>query len=191
VLPLPSVADLSAWSGRPESSYTTYATSAILQAALMMTIQSENDITDYNAFDANDQLLITHGIMAMADYIYLRQPYQAVIASPLMNETVGSYSYAKASQEIARNAAAGELQGERTGVGMYDLAIQFLAKRTRAGGVYFGEILAFEITHKSDGVDFRWDCEHGAMRLYGPSDMNQFDVPFDVNAPMFPMDPGI
>lgn len=191
MLPLPSVADLAAFSGRPESSYSSYASSAILQAALLMTIQSENDITDYNSFNSTDQQLILMGIKAMADYIYLRQPYQAVIASPLMNETVGSYSYSKAQQEVARNAAALEVTAERTGVQWYDLAMQMLGKRQRAGGVFFGEIQVFEHHNRTDQAELVWSQKDGKTFLAGPADHNKLDMPFDINAPMFPQDPGI
>ena len=71
-----------------------------------------------------DWQLAQYGILAMADYIYLRQPYQQPIAAPFISEHIGSYSYAKAQAGQARNAAALEVQGESTGVFFYDLAVR-------------------------------------------------------------------
>ena len=193
MLPLPTAADVANFSGRPESSYTAFINSAILQAALMMTTVTELQISDFDQLTADDQLLCQTGIQAMADYIYLRQPYQQVIASPLMNESIGSYSYGKAMQEVARNAAALEVTGERSGVTMYDLAVQMLAKRTRAGGVYSDAISVFDSDHNPDldQAQIMIRTSDGRRVLFGPGDFNQFDAPFDVNSQMFPMDPGV
>ena len=193
-LPVPSVAQLSFFSGRPQITYTGFASSALLQATLMLTTVTELTPDDFSAMTPDDAQLCLNGILAMADYIYLRQPYQAVIAAPLMNETVGSYSYSKAEQEVARNAAALEVQGERTGVVFYDMAVQFLAKRTRAGGVYIGEIQVFEhhVTRRYDGCEVRRD-ECGNLVLLGPNNFDRIDFAafWDVNAQAFPGDPGI
>lgn len=202
MLPIPSIAQLSSFSGRPIAAYsnTTFANSALLQATLMFLAQSQNDIGDWPTLGtgsgwqaADAQQLAILGICDMADYIYLRQPYQQVIASPLMNETVGSYSYGKAMGEVARNAAALEVQGERSGRPFYDLAMQMLAKRTRAGGVYFGQTIVFEEpTFRYDHTEVLIRDSDGAMVLLGPSDIDQYDFPFfDRNTEVFPQDPGI
>lgn len=197
VLPVPTVAQLSAFTGRPVLTYTSgptpgYVNAALIQAALQFTVVTELTPDDWNGLTSDDQLMGTYGIMAMADYIYLRQPYQALLASPLMNETIGSYSYSKSMQEVARNAAAMEVTAERTGVQWYDLANQYLAKRTRAGGVFQGHIEVFErACRRYDGAELEIrDCD-GQMVLLGPSDFDQIAIPgFDINSPIFPSDPG-
>lgn len=230
MLPLPAPADVAAFSGRPEASYTSYINSAIIQATLQLTIDTQLTPDDWNDLGAftdgllstqDAQLLATQGILAMADYIYLRQPYQQVIASPLMNETIGSYSYGKAEAEVARNAAALEVTGERTNVLLYDRAVEILSKRRLQGGVYSGGITVFEnAMGRYDGAQLEIrDCD-GRLVLVGPSQVNQgsnifgqgadwntgfdqdpnlepvfvdanIDTPFDINSPGFPGDPGI
>jgi hypothetical protein len=221
MLTVPSVAQLADFSGQPEATYTSYANSALLQATLQFTIITELTPDDFAALSSDDQQLATQGILAMADYIYLRQPYRALIASPLMNETIGSYSYGKSQQEVARNAAALEVTGERTGVTLYDLAVQMLSKRTRAGGVFTGSISVFEVpSARYDGCFLTLDRDGDHLILRGPSDINRgniltgvaadfntgagqdpfpeevfvdptIDAPFDINSPVFPGDPGV
>jgi hypothetical protein len=197
--PIPDVTALSFFSGRPQASYTGFATSALTQAVIMFTFKTE--ITDpsqfagYNNITAADaQTLASTGICAMADYIYLRQPYEQAIASPMNHETIGSYSYSKPPQQMARNAAALEVTGEATGVPMFDLAVELLAKRTIAGGVYSASISVFERPHdRDDRAQFliRRDCETGQLQLLGPADLNQIDIPaFMINSEVFPHDPG-
>jgi hypothetical protein len=213
MLPIPTTAQLAGFSGRALASYSSYATAALMQATLMFTFQSEL-LADgaWAGLDADHQSLATNGILAMADWIYLRQPYQQIIASPLMSETVGSYSYSKSQQEVARNAAALEVTGERTGVPLYDLALQYIALRTLAGGIVSGGISVFERGSKRyDGAVLNIDSSGNAW-VSGPSNAgasqwpgdpgpgydpanfgNVFDsdAPFDINAPMFPGDPGV
>lgn len=201
MLPLPTIAELADYSGRPEASYTSYANSTILQSALMLTVVTEltpddwpnlGALTNGVLSTADAQMLVTNGILAMADYLYLRQPYQQIIASPLMNESIGSYSYGKAEQEVARNAAALEVNGERTGVTFYDMAVQYLAKRTLAGGVYSGAITVFEDdSRRYDGASLEIRESDGRMVLLGPAMFDQFDIPFSVSSPVFPSDPGV
>lgn len=193
ILTLYAISDLAAYSGRPQSSYTAYGNAAILQATIMFQTQTELQPADQAALSPEDADLAQFGILAMADYIYLRQPYQAAIATPFMSEHIGSYSYAKAQQEVARNAAALEVAGEATGVTMYDLAVRMLAKRTRAGGVYYGSVGVFDRKGKeTDQVRIHWDCKQGRYLLLGPEDFNQVDFPYgDINAPVFPGDPGV
>lgn len=196
--PVPTVEELSEFSGRPAVSYTGYATSALLQAAVMFTALSEWTADEYNSIGSNvsmnladAQQLANMGVLAMADWIYLRWPYQQVIANPLQNETVGSYSYSKPIQEMARNAQAIEVTAEKTGVDMFDLAVRMLAKRTRANGVYFGQITGFEHFGRDDAAKVMWDEHEQRMVLLGPADFNKIDLQFfDVNAEMFPSDPG-
>jgi len=201
VLPLPTVADLATFTGRPEASFSAYANAAIMQSALMLTFATELTPDDWpnlgallenKISTADAQQLATNAILAMADHIYLRQPYQQVIASPLMNETIGSYSYGKAQQEVARNAAALEVTGERTNVDFYDMAVQYLAKRTLAGGVYSGAVTVFEDdSFRYDNAALEIRQQDGRMVLLGPAMREQFDVPFSISSPVFPQDPGI
>jgi hypothetical protein len=190
--PVPTVAELADYTGRPVTSYTGYANSALLQATMMFTILSENSVADYAGMPADYQQLANMGVMAMADWLYLRWPYQQVMASPLQNETIGSYSYSKPIQEMARNAQAIEVTSEKTGVDMFDLAIRRLAKRSSLDGVYFGQITGFEHYAKDDLARVKWDPHEGRMVLVGPADVDQMDMQwFDVNSQNFPMDPGI
>jgi len=191
--PLPPLAELAEYTGRAEVSYTTYVNSALLQATIMFTTLTELGVADYGAMNPDDQTLANSGIMAMADYLYLRWPYQQVLANPLMSETVGSYSYSKPIQEMARNAQALEVTAERTGVDMFDLAVRFLARRTRANGVFYGQITGFErYSERYDGVGIVWDKREQRMVMAGPSDRDQIDWQmFDINAQIFPSDPGL
>ena len=88
--PVPTIAELADYTGRPVTSYIGYANSALLQATMMFTILSENTVADYAGMSADYQQLANMGVMAMADWLYLRWPYQQVMASPLQNETIGS-----------------------------------------------------------------------------------------------------
>lgn len=196
--PVPTVEQLSEFSGRPAVSYTSYANSALLQAAVMFSALSEWTADEYNSIGSNihmnladAQQLANMGVMAMGDWLYLRWPYQQVIASPLQNETIGSYSYSKPVQEMARNAQAIEVTAEKTGVDMFDLALRMLSRRTRANGVFFGQITGFERFAEDDGAKIHWDEEHQRWLLLGPSDFNKLDLQFfDRNSELFPSDPG-
>jgi hypothetical protein len=198
MITVPTVVQLADWSGRPEASYSGFATSALLQATIMFATVTELTPDDFGTLAAEtdsggqtaDYQLAIQGILAMADYVYLRQPYQQVIASPLTSENIGSYSYAKAASQVGRNAAALEVTGENTGITLYDLAVQFLAKRTRAGGVSTGGITVFEEGSEIDSAQMMIRNGDGRICILGPSDRDQFDIPFDVNAESFPVDPG-
>jgi len=201
VLPLPTVPQLATFTGRPEASFSGYANAAIMQATLMLTFHAEltaddwpslGNIVGHGMSTPDCQQLATNGILAMADYLYLRQPYQQIIASPLMNETIGSYSYGKAQGEVARNAAALEVTGERTNVVFYDMAIQYLSRRQIAGGVYSGAVTVFEDdSFRYDNAALEIRDVDGRMVLLGPAMREQFDVPFSISSPVFPSDPGV
>lgn len=192
MIPVPTLAQLAAFSGRPETSYSGYAESALLQATLYFSIYTELTPSDYSALDPDSQLLAQQGITAMSDWIYLRQPYQAAIASPLQGETIGSYTYSKPFQVEMRNLQAQELGVSSTGIILWDLAIQVLAKRQKINGVYFGQIRGFD----REGPDERYsvtairrDTRTGETVLLGPEDFDRVDAPFSINAESFPMDP--
>jgi hypothetical protein len=198
VWPVPTLTELAEFSGRPEISYTSYANSALLQSVIMFTVLTELSADDYNSVGsvcgmplADAQLLANTGVQAMADYLYLRWPYQQALASPLQNETIGSYSYSKPIQEMARNAQAIEVTAEKTGVDMFDLAVRMLAKRTRANGVFFGQITGFEHFARDDQARIKWDPREERMVLVGPADHDQIDAQFfAISAESFPSDPG-
>ncbi len=166
--PVPTPAELAEYAGRPLASYTGYVNSALLQAAMMFTVLAELGAGDYNGMQPDFQQLANMGIMAMADHLYLRFPYQQVIASPLQEEDIGSYSYTKPVQEMARNAQAIEVNAEKTGIDMFDLAVRRLAKR-----------------------QIGWDRDECRMVLTGPADHDQYDFPigFSISAESFPADP--
>lgn len=189
--PVPTPTELAQYTGRPLTSYTSYVNSALLQATMMFTVLSELSADDYGGMSADYQQLANMGVMAMADWLYLRWPYQQVMASPLQNEAIGSYSYSKPIQEMARNAQAIEVTSEKTGVDMFDLALRRLARRQSLSGVFFGQITGFEHTGRDDLAKIKWDEREQRMVLVGPADHDKLDFQFfDINAQMFPADPG-
>lgn len=194
--PVQTVQQLSQFSGRPVESYTDYAQSALIQATIIFTTVTENDIGDYAGMNPNDLQLANYGILAYADWTYLRQPYQAALASPMMSETVGSYTYSKPPPVQIRNVQAQELGIGSTGIELWDTAVQYLSKRKRANGVFFGQIRAFDTNFDAayDQVVVRFDCETGQYHLLGPADMNRENVPGfggSINSEGFPQDPGV
>jgi hypothetical protein len=189
--PVPTPTELAQYTGRPLTSYTSYVNSALLQATMMFTVLSELSADDYSGLSSDFQQLANMGVMAMADHLYLRWPYQQVSASPLQSETIGSYSYSKPVQEMARNAQAMEVLSEKTGVDMFDLALRRLARRQSLSGVFFGQITGFEHTGRDDLAKVKWDEREQRMVLVGPADHDKLDFQFfDINAQMFPADPG-
>ena len=200
MIPVPSLAQLAEFSGRPETSYTSYATSALIQATIIFTTVTEvnyGNNSDFAALNSDDQQLAVYGILAYADWTYLKQPYQQMVASPAMSETIGDYTFSKPPPIQVRNVQAQELGIGSTGVELWDTAVQYLSKRTRAGGVFFGQLRCFDRSGDSAdrdiGIMLREDRRTGEMVLLGPGDFNKVDIPGfgpDVNAESFPGDPG-
>lgn len=189
--PVPTPAELAGYTGRPLASYTSYVNSALLQATMMFTVLTELGAGDYAGLSPDFQQLANMGVMEMGDHLYLRWPYQQVLASPLESEAIGSYSYAKPDQEIARNAQAIEVKGEQTGVPMFDLAVRRLARRRELAGLFYGQLTGFEKRARSDETWIHVDEETGRLELVGPADRDQLDMSFfSINAEMFPADPG-
>jgi hypothetical protein len=189
--PVPTPSELAGFTGRPLASYTSYVNSALLQATMMFTVLAELSADDYAGMQPDFQSLANMGVMAMADWLYLRFPYQQAIASPLQNETIGSYSYSKPIQEMARNAQALEVTSEKTGVDMFDLAVRRLARRQAMNGVFFGQITGFEHTARDDAARAEWDPHEGRVVLVGPADRDKIDWNmFSISAESFPADPG-
>jgi hypothetical protein len=201
VIPVPTLAQLATFSGRPETSYSSYVTSALLQAAIIFMTVTEvgyNNEADFYALTPDDQLLATQAVLAYADWVYLRQPYQQMIANPAMSETIGGYTYSKPPPVQIRNVQAQELGIGSTGIELWDTAVQYLSKRQRAAGMFFGQLACFERTSSTEdrdiGVVLRHDPRTGELMLLGPGDFNKVDIPGfgpDINAQAFPGDPGI
>lgn len=201
--PVPLISDLSAFSGRDEATYTGYANSALLQAAIRFSFLTEvTDPTQIPGFgaltQADMQSLAQQGILSLADSIYLQFPYQQAIASPLNSETIGSYSYQKsmnmgAGGSMSRMApAALELSLDKTGIPMFDLAVQLIAKRTIASGVYHDAVEVFEEGSRKAALGAQvWTDINGRRWLLGPEDRDVIGFPFDMNGQAFPTDPGI
>jgi hypothetical protein len=187
--PVPTLEQVAEFSGRAAVSYTAYINSAALQAAVLFTTLTERGASEYGALSPDDQLLADLGVQAMADYIYLRFPYQQLLASPLQSEEIGSYSYSKPLQAQARNAQAIEVSADKTGVDMFDLAVRMLSRRRRANGVFSGQITGFERFAEDDSVRLRWSDDEQQWFLEGPADRDQLDLQFfDRNSEVFPSD---
>ena len=194
ILTLPNVTDVANFSGRPEDSYTSYINVAIFMAVILFQTITElqpEDIAQLQQDKPEDYQLVQFGLQAMADFIYLRQPYQQIIASPLTDEHIGSYSYSKEAATLARQFQGMELAAETTGVVMYDLAVRALSKRTRFGGVFTGGITIFEEGSEDDQTMLMVRDSDNRLCILGPADRDQLNLPFDYNSEMFPADPGV
>lgn len=204
--PVPVIADLANFSGRPAATYTGYANSALLQATIRFThlteITDPSQIQGFGAISAADnQLLAFNGILSLADNIYLQFPYQQAIASPFNSEMIGSYNYSKSAMggaggTMSRLApAALELNLDKTGIVLFDLAVQMLALRTRAAGVFHDGVSVFDRGERRPamGASLFIERDDGRRFVLGPEDHNLFSVfpGLDINAPEFPQDPGI
>jgi hypothetical protein len=202
--PVPAVSDLAKFSGRDEATYTGYANAALLQATIRFTFLTEvtdpNQFTGYNALTAEDQqVLALQGICSLADNIYLSFPYQGVQASPLNSETVGTWTYAKtvttgAGGSMSRMApAAMELSMANTGIALFDMAVQLLALRTIASGVFHGATTVFDHGERRAALGdiMVYEGPDGRRMILGPGDEHLIDFPFDMNGESFPGDPGV
>lgn len=200
--PVPQVSDLSAFSGRDQATYTGYANAALLQATIRFTFLTEitdpKQFTGYNALTAADQaVLALNGICALADNIYLAFPYQGAVASPLNSETLGTWTYSKEATSGAGGSAyrlqagALELSMASTGIVLFDLAVQLLALRTIASGVYHGGMTVFDHGERraAEGSIMIYEGPDGRRMIMGPGDENLINFPFDMNGEGFPGDP--
>jgi hypothetical protein len=169
VLPVPTVADLAAFSDREEASLSGYASISLTQATLLFSIVTK--LTEMPT-DADQAMLATNAILEMAERIYLEKPYSASRASPYHSETIGSYSYSKGS-----TAALARL-GQTTGLFWWDLAIDELSLPGTTD-IDTSSIAVFE-RH-----DIYLDSE-GDRFVVGPSELVESDSPYDVNAELNP-----
>lgn len=127
--------DLAFFSGRSTDAYDPqYSATAIAQATLLFKVATcLAALPD----DAIQQELAKTGIMALAEQFVLTQPYNAASAAPFTSETIGSYSYSKAVQQVKSK--------ENTGVMWFDLAVSELGVCDENGDAFsFGGIEMME-----------------------------------------------
>lgn len=120
MLAAPTSADLATFTGRAEATLGAYADQALEQAALMFTIGTK--LSDYPT-DPDQEKLARFAIMEMADRLLLEQPFAGVKASPYQSETIGSWSYSRATQ-TAKTVS----QGLKTGLFWWDTALAELSQ---------------------------------------------------------------
>jgi hypothetical protein len=153
------VNSLSEFSGRPVGEYanSAYVPSAIAQATLLFKIGT--CLGDSFPDDPTQAQLATMAINAMADAIYIVQPFQTVLANPFSSETIGSYSYSKVASAVSG--------GLPTGITWFDIAISKLSVCDLDGIPTGGGIEVFE-----------WDATfteghlEGNARLLSPKDLD-------------------
>ncbi len=171
-LTAPTISDLATFTGRAEGSFTAFASQALIQAALLFSIVTKLD--SYPDGDDQEQLA-RNAIMEMADRIYLEQPNATTYASPFSSETIGSYSYTKAS--TAQRAR----EGFDTGLFWWELAVDELAQIDRSL-VTFGSVSALD-------RDLRVDADTGDKVVVSPGELEPSGFPYYVNAENNPRDP--
>lgn len=147
-LPVPTVAQLAAFTGREVGSYTAHAQAALAQATLLLELATGR--TEMPT-EANLAQLAVNAILEMAEQLVTQHTYAEVNASPFQSETIGSYSYSKGSNFNARDES-----GEKTGLMWWDLALQLLTLTggdSGLGRTAGGSILVFEgeVSSDSDG----------------------------------------
>lgn len=117
MLPVPTLEELSEFSGRGESEYNSFVNSALAQATLLMRFTTH--ITEMPE-DADLAQVVKNGIMQMADGIYLAQDFDLINASPIVAQTMGSASYSRAAYgKYLEKIKA----GQTTGLLWFDLAM--------------------------------------------------------------------
>lgn len=180
--PVFTVTDLSAWSGRPESSYASYANSALAQSTLLLKLAT--CLTSWPT--TQDQAdLAKYAILSMADTLTLEQPYQGLLASPFQSENIGSYGYSKsstASAGVRRSTYeppplhSAIMSGQVTGIYWFDLAVSELSvcdafSGLSATGVTGGATSVFE----NDMLFFK--DSNGNKHMISPKDIDPLDIP--------------
>lgn len=118
MLPVPTLDDLSTFTGRPVGAIGAFAPQALAQATLMFSILTK--LTGYPD-DPDLTQLAKNAIMEMADRLLLEQPYQAIKAGPFQSESIGSYSYSRGTQTAVKAQ-----QGLKTGLFWWDTALDEL-----------------------------------------------------------------
>lgn len=151
VLPVPTVTQLSEFSGRPETSYTVFANTALKQATLLMSLRT---CLASMPGEADKATLILYGILELADDIVLKQPHRKTVAKPFSSETIMSYSYSKSAQKAQ--------EGKKTGLMWFDLAVQELSACESGEEVASAGISVFE----KEGLS---QDSSGNAQVLGPS----------------------
>lgn len=171
-LTAPTVSELATFTGRAESTFTTFASQALAQAALLFTI-----VTKLDAYPDEDdyEQLARNAILEMADRIYLEQPHATTYASPFASETIGSYSYTKTS--IVQRAR----EGLDTGLFWWELAVDELAQIDRSL-VTSGSVSGLD-------RDLYVNADTGDKVVISPGELEPSGFPFYVNAENSPRDP--
>lgn len=118
MLPVPTVEQLSDFTGRPVNTFPAFATMALTQATLMF--QTLTQLTAYPD-DPDLARLAQYAIIEMADRIIGEQPYSTIKSSPFQTETIGSYSYSKVTPTTKTVQ-----QGSRAGLFWWDIAVDQL-----------------------------------------------------------------
>lgn len=134
--PVYTVDDLASITGRDAASFTNapYVTQALLQATLLYRIGTNRSEMPTDETEAE---LVRYGILFMADAIYLSQPFHEILSNPFSSESIGSYSYSKASSAVAN--------GLPTGVSWFDMAVNMTSLGRDLDLVYGGiEILELD-----------------------------------------------
>lgn len=158
MLPVPTVADLATFTGRPQAVLGAFAPEALAQATLLF--QFSTKLTALPT-DPDRALLAQNAILEMADRLLLEQPYQAISHKPFQSETIGAYTYSK-STATALSLKAN--QGIGTGLFWWDLAVGELsvagstnigtgAVRSPIHGLVFAPDGQVEIQSPAAGID--------------------------------------
>ena len=171
--------DLADFSGRILASYGGYADTAIAQSTLLFKIGT--CLADFPQ-ELTEASLAKMGILAMADAVFLNQPYQQQLASPFSTEHIGSYSYSKAVKAVT--------VGLDTGIMWFDLAISRLSQCPVNDGIPMGGgIEVFEST------GMLMAGAHDNFRFLGPEDIRKsqmfgFDPsPYSTEVPVALIEP--
>ncbi len=160
MLPVPTIAELVNFTGRPEPALGEFAEQALIQATLMFSILTKLDT--YPA-EPDKELLATYAIMEMADRLLLEQPHAEARSRPYQTETIGSYSYSK----VTPTAMAAQT-GLKSGLFWWDLAIDELSLGGTSGHSH-GSIQVCDeaILHTSEGpVLINPDAEQAGIPPY-------------------------
>lgn len=168
MLPVPTVAQLAVFTGRPENTFGPFAAQALTQATLLFGISTTR--TELPG-TADENQLALNAIMEMADRLYLEQPYATDKARPYTSESTLDYSYTKGS------VVAKARDGQPTGLLWWDLAVQEL---TTAGRLITG---SGSIAAGLGGV---FEAEDGSLVILGPDQLDPEPFGADVNAELNP-----
>ena len=152
----PNVDDLAAFTGEVGASYEPFVQSALTQATVLYEFAACP--AELPAADTKEGQLVRNAILAMADALYLGRGYRAAKATPFQSESIGSYSYSKAQQAVSNNLP--------TGVGWFDMAVEYLGACATSKGTVIGSAKTFFED------DIAWHTHlDGRVHLLGPEDL--------------------